>query len=85
MNLRSGLRLGVAVLFGAVTFLASMTSGCDATGGPSSWDRCRSWLGTPTIEWPGGDLSLVFPLLLGIAVAALLWWRLREKPPKRGR
>jgi len=80
---RSGLRLGVALLFGAVTFLASMTSGCDAMGGVSSWERCRSWLGTPTIEWPGGDLSPVFPLLLGIGVGALVWWRLGETPPKR--
>ena len=39
----------------------------------SSWERCQSWLGNPVIEWPGGNLSPIFPLLLGIGFGYLVW------------
>lgn len=61
---------------GFVTLLGTMTMGCDDRGGVSSWERCRSWLGNPIVEWPGGDWSVVFPLLLGIAMCVWVWWLL---------
>lgn len=57
-----------------ITFLGTLTWGCDDVGGLSSWQRCRSALGNPIIEWPGGDVGIVFPLLIAIAVGAVAWW-----------
>lgn len=67
---------------GIFTLLGTMTAGCDDIGGVSSWERCRSWFGTPILEWPGGNWSPIFPLLLGIGVGTLVWWLLGFTPLK---
>ena len=74
--LNMSIRALLSVLSGIATLLGTMTMGCDDEGGVSSWERCRSWFGNPILEWPGGDWSPVFPLLLGIAVGAAVWWLL---------
>lgn len=69
-------RLFFSAVAAAIAFLGTMTSGCDDVGGVPSWERCRSALGNPIIEWPGGDLGIVFSLLIAIAVATATWWLL---------
>ena len=69
-------RLFFAAIPAVVAFLGTMTAWCDDVGGVPSWERCGSWLGNPIIEWPGDDLGILFPLLIGIAVGALAWWLL---------
>lgn len=78
-------RLFFAAVPAIIAFLGTMTMGCDDVGGVSSWERCRSWLGNPIIEWPGGDFGLVFPLLIGIAIGTVAWWLLGRSVlfPKR--
>lgn len=56
--------------------LGTMTAFCDHRGGVPSWERCQSWLGNPIIEWPGGNVSPLFALALGIGVGYLVWWLL---------
>ena len=65
---------------GIVAFLGTMTAGCDDVDGVPSRKRCRSWFGTPIIEWPGGNWSPILPLLLGIGVGYLTWWLLGFTP-----
>lgn len=68
-------RMSLAAVVGITTFLAAQPAGCDDIGGVPSWERCRSWLDTPTVEWPLGMLGdLVFPLLIAAAAGALVWW-----------
>ena len=69
-------RIVLSVVSGAVTFMGTMTAYCDDIGGVPSWERCRSWLGNPIIEWPGGNLSPLFALAFGIGVGYLVWWLL---------
>lgn len=78
-------RLFLSVLAGAVTLLGTMTAGCDDEAGRAIWDRCRSWVGNRTLDWPGGDWAPIFPLLLGIAVGIGVWWWLGRSvlSPKR--
>ena len=71
--LKTGPRLLLTVIAGVMTLLGSMTAMCDDEGGVSSWERCNSWLGNPVLEWPGGNLSPIFPFLLGIGVGFLVW------------
>jgi len=59
-----------------MALLGTMTMGCDDVGGVPSWERCRSALGNPIIEWPGRDLGIIFPLLIAIAVGIVTWWLL---------
>lgn len=72
--INTSIRVVLSVFAGIATLLGTMTMGCDDEGGVSSWERCRSWLGNPILEWPGGDWSPIFPLLLGITVGAVAWW-----------
>ena len=58
---------------GLIVFLGTFLSGCD-TGDGAALERCRSVLGTPIFEWPGGNLAILFPVVLGIAAAAGMWW-----------
>ena len=67
-------RLAFSLFAGVVTFLGTMTLGCDDAGGVPSWERCTSWLGNPILEWPGGDWNLVFPIVLAIVVGSGAWW-----------
>lgn len=69
-------RLFFSAVPAMIAFLGTMTLGCDDVGGVPSWERCRSALGTPIIEWPGGDLGIVFPLLIAVAVGSVAWWLL---------
>lgn len=73
-------RIVLSVLAGVVTFLGTMTASCDdasfailRSDSLRSWERCRSWLGYPMIEWPGGNFSPLFALALGIGVGYLIW------------
>lgn len=66
----------MSVFVGMVVFLGTMTTGCDDNGGVPSWQRCRSWLGNPIVEWPGGNLSPLFSLAIGIGAGYLVWRRL---------
>ena len=74
------IRAAVAVVAGIVALLATMTAACDDIGGVPSWERCRSWFGTPIIEWPGGNWSPIFPLLIGAAVGVAVWWLMGFTP-----
>lgn len=67
-------------LAGVVTFLGTMTASCDDIGGVPSWERCRSWTGTSIIEWPGGNWSPIFPLLIGTGIGYGTWWLLGFTP-----
>ena len=68
-----GFRLFFAAIPAVVAFLGTMTAWCDDVDGVPSWERCGSWLGNPIIKWPGGDLGILFPLLIGIGVGTLAW------------
>ncbi len=65
---------------GVLAFLGTMTAYCDDIGGVPSWERCSSWLGNPIIEWPGGNLSPLFPVALGVGVGYLVSWLLGKTP-----
>ena len=69
-------RVALSVPAGLVTFLRTMTAFCNDIDGVPSWERCHSWLLNPIIEWPGGNLSPLFALALGIGVGYLVWWLL---------
>ncbi|MEA2010979.1 MAG: hypothetical protein U9N78_09770 [Actinomycetota bacterium] len=69
-------RIVLSVVAGVVTFLGTMTAFCDDIGGVPSWERCRSWLGNPIIEWPGGNFSPLFALAFGLGIGYLIWWLL---------
>jgi hypothetical protein len=73
-------RIILSSLAAVITLLATMTAFCGDEGGVSSWERCSSWFGNPILEWPGGNWSPVFPLLLGIAIGVLVWWLLGFTP-----
>jgi hypothetical protein len=69
-------RLFFSAVPAMIAFLGTMTLGCDDVGGVPSWERCSSALGTPIIEWAGGDLGIIFSLLIAIAVGIVTWWLL---------
>ena len=73
-------RIILSCATGVLTFLGTMTASCIDIGGVPSWERCSSSLRNPIIEWPGGNLSLLFPLGLGIGVGYLVWWLLGKAP-----
>jgi len=70
---RMSIRIALSTLAGIVTLLGTITAGCNDQGGVSSWERCTSWFGNPILEWPGGNWSPIFPLLLSIAVGGGIW------------
>jgi hypothetical protein len=68
-------RIVVASLAGIITFLGTMTAYCDDIGGVPTWDRCRTWIGTPAyIPVQSSLLDLLIPLSIGFVVAGLVWW-----------
>ena len=69
--LLSILRSTLSVAVGAVTLLSTVVAGCDDPEGVPSWERCDTWLGNPTVDWPGAPL---FALALSLAVGYLVWW-----------
>ena len=68
--LLSILRSALSVTAGVVTFLSTVVAGCDDPEGVPSWERCHTWLGNPTVNWPGAPL---FALALALGVGYLVW------------
>ena len=73
--LLSILRPSLSVAAGVVTLLSTVAAGCDEEGGVPSWERCRTWLGNSTVDWPGAPL---FALALGLGVGYVVWRLLWE-------
>lgn len=69
--LLSVLRPMLSVASGVVTLLSTAAAGCDDVDGVPSWERCDTWLGNPTVDWPGAPL---FALALSLGVGYLVWW-----------
>ena len=69
-RLLSVLRPMLSVAAGVVTLLSTAVAGCDDEGGVPSWERCDTWLGNPTVDWPGAPL---FVLALSLGVGYLVW------------
>ena len=78
--LRATLRLMLAVAAGAFTLLSTMVAGCNEVEGVPSWERCHTWLGNPTVDWPGAP---VLALALSLAVGYLVWWIFGRVFPNR--
>ena len=74
------LRSGLAVGAGAVTLLSTMVAGCNDEDGVPGWERCHTWLGTPTVDWPGAPL---LALALALGVGYLVWRLLGSLFPNR--
>ncbi len=68
--LLSVLRSMLSVAAGVVTLLSTVVAGCDDPGGAPSWERCDTWLGNPTVDWPGTPL---LALALSLGVGYLVW------------
>ena len=68
--LLSVLRLMLSVAVGVVTLLGTVVAGCNDEGGVPSWERCDTWLGNPTVDWPGAPL---FALALSLGIGYLVW------------
>lgn len=76
----SVLRLMLSVAVGVVTLLGTVVAGCNDEGGVPSWERCDTWLGNPTVDWPGAPL---FALALSLGVGYLVWRLLGRMFPNR--
>ena len=69
-RLLSILRSALPVAAGVITLLSTAAAGCDDEAGVPSWERCDTWLGNPTVDWPGAHL---FALALSLGVGYLVW------------
>ena len=78
--LRAVLRSMLSVAAGAVTLLSTMVAGCNDEDGVPSWERCHTWLGTPTVDWPGAPL---LALALALGVGYLVWRLIGRLFPNR--
>lgn len=74
------LRPMLSVAVGVVTLLSTVVAGCNDVDGVPSWERCHTWLGTPTVDWPGAPL---FALALALGVGYLVWRFLGRLFPNR--
>lgn len=74
------LRPMLSVTAGVVTLLSTVVAGCNDVGGVPSWERCHTWLGNPTVDWPGAPL---FALALALGVGYLIWWLFGRVFPNR--
>ncbi len=74
------LRPMVSVAAGVVALLSTVVAGCNDVGGVSSWERCHTWLGNPTVDWPGAPLVA---LALALGVGYLVWWIFARVFPNR--
>lgn len=70
----------VSVAAGVVTLLSTVVAGCNDVGGVPSWERRQSWLGNPTVDWPGAPL---IALALALGVGYLVWWIFAKVFPNR--
>ena len=77
--LLSTLRPMLSVAAGVATLLGTMAIECHDEAGVPSWERCETWLGTPTVDWGAPLLALVFALGVGY----LVWWLLGRVFPNR--
>ncbi len=77
--LLSTLRPMVSVAAGVAALLGTMAIECHDVAGVPSWERCETWLGTPTVDWGAPLLALVFALGVGY----LVWWLLGKVLPNR--
>lgn len=75
------LRPMLSVAAGVVTLLGTAAAGCDDEGGVPSWERCDTWLGNPTVDWPGAPL---LALALSLGVGYLVWRLLGRMLPTAG-
>lgn len=64
------LRPMLSLAAGAAAFLITFAAECHDVAGVPSWERCQSWFGTPTVDWPGAP---VLALALGLGVGYLVW------------
>lgn len=78
--LLSVLRPMLSVAAGVAALLSTMAAGCDDEAGVPSWERCHTWLDTPTVDWPGASL---FALALALGVGYLVWWLFGRVFPDR--
>ena len=67
------LRSALSVAVGVVTLLSTVVAGCNDEAGVPSWERCDTWLGNPTVDWPGAPL---IALALSLGVGYAVWWLL---------
>ena len=74
------LRPTLSVAVSVVTLLSTAVAGCDDVDGVPSWERCDTWLGNPTVDWPGAPL---FALALSLGVGYLVWRLLGRVFPSR--
>ena len=74
------LRPMLSVAAGVVTLLSTVVAGCNDVDGVPSWERCQTWLGNPTVDWPGAPL---FALALALGVGYLVWWLFGRVFPRR--
>ena len=74
------LRSTLSVAAGVLTLLSTVVAGCDDPEGVPSWERCDTWLGNPTVDWPGAPL---FALALSLSVGYLTWRLLGRVLPDR--
>ena len=74
------LRPMLSVTAGVVTLLSTVVAGCNDVDGVPSWERCHTWLGNPTVDWPGAPL---FALALSLGVGYLVWWLFGKVLPRR--
>ena len=74
------LRPALSVAAGVVSLLSTMVAGCNDVGGVPSWERCQTWLGNPTVDWPGAPL---IALALALGVGYLVWWIFARVFPNR--
>jgi hypothetical protein len=76
-------RIVLSGAVGLLGFLGTMTARCDDIGGVPTWERCTTWLGTPTfVAWPSGALDVITPLIFGVIVGSVSWWMLAKTPLK---
>ncbi len=79
--MRTRSKVLVSVGAGLVVWLAVHPQRCTAVGGVHVWDRCTSFLGTPTPSFEDipqintGWIELI-PIFISIAVGVLVWWLL---------
>lgn len=73
-------RVALGCVAGLVALLVALPSGCNDVGGVPDWERCRSYLGNPTLEWRGGSMEpwkslypILAPVLLSAVVGVLAW------------
>ena len=71
-----------SVILGLVAFVVGymflFPTGCNASGGVSSWERCVTVMGNPAFslsDWGlANQFDILIPLAVGILVGGVTWW-----------